>query len=307
MKILVTGGAGFVGSNLTNALVQDSSNYVVVTGNKTEANPSGNVKVLTTHLNGLDWPFLNGIDVVFHQAADNDTQSKDYREMFKANTWSAIDLFERMYKQGCRKFVFASSTAIYGDNPAPYCENSSIKPNPLTFYAESKLEFEKWAFDWASNNDASVIGLRYCNVYGPGECHKGKRASMIYQLVKQMKEGNSPKIFKNGEQKRDWIYVKDVVEANLLALDYVSKGNSGVFNMGTGVATAFNDIVEIISEALVDQGFLIEGFKPEYINCPFMDSFQGHTECDMKKAETQLGFRSKWNIKNGIKDFINYV
>ncbi len=307
MKILVTGGTGFVGSNLTNALVQDSSDSIVITGNKTEEKPSDSVKLLNTHLNGIDWPSLSETDVVFHQAADNHTQSKDYREMFKANVWSAMDLFERMYEQGCRKFVFASSTAIYGDNSAPYLEDSSIKPNPLTFYAESKLEFEKWVLDWSSKNESNVVGLRYCNVYGPGEHHKGKRASMIYQLIKQMKEGSNPKIFYDGEQKRDWIYVKDIVEANIMALDYVSKGNSGIFNMGTGVATTFNEIIKLISDALVQKGQLKESLFVNYIDCPFMDSFQGHTECDMKKAETQLGFRSKWNIKNGIKDFINYV
>lgn len=307
MKILVTGGTGFVGSNLTNELVKIPNYEVVITGNSTEVKRNPSARILNLHLNGIDWTELQNVEAVFHQAADNDTQSQNYREMFKANVWSSIELFERMYEQGCRNFVFASSTAIYGDNPAPYFEESKVEPNPLTFYAKSKLEFEKWVFDWASNNDANVVGLRYCNVYGPGEYHKGKRASMIYQLINQMMfDRAEPKIFKDGEQRRDWIYVKDVVNANLLALDYASKGNSGIFNMGTGVATSFNEIINIINENLFPEE---PGawFKPEYINCSFVDSFQSHTQCDMKKAETLLGFRSKWSIKSGINDFMNYI
>ena len=139
-----------------------------------------------------------------------------------------------------------------------------------------------------------MVGLRYCNVYGPGESHKGTRASMVYQLARQMRERN-PRLFKNGEQLRDYIYVKDVVEANMLAAKAKS---SCVVNCGSGRATSFNDLVKLLN------GFFGTSRSPEYIDNPYEASYQNHTECDMSLAKERLGFAPKFTIKSGIGDYV---
>ena len=300
MRILVTGGTGFVGSNIVKNLV-DGGHEVTITGTNAEAMVAGVYKILNLHLDETDWSHIKEMDVVFHQAANNDTQSLDAQEMFKANLFEPLSLFTNAYDLGCRNFVFASSTAIYGDNPAPYVEDGNILPNPMTFYGDSKLEFENKITEWNKDRKANIVGLRYCNIYGPGEYHKGKRSSMIYQLIRQMQGGKRPKIFKHGEQKRDWVYIKDVVEANMLAWKYAESGNSGIFNIGSGTATTFNDIISIINDNLETN------LETEYIDCSFKDSYQTHTECNIKKAEAKIGFRPQYDITNGITEFISLL
>ncbi len=143
------------------------------------------------------------------------------------------------------------------------------------------------------NPDIRVVGLRYCNVYGPGEAHKGKRASMIFQLARQMRE-KDPRLFKFGEQKRDYIYVKDVVTANLKAAE---AGESGVVNCGSGAATTFNALVEILNRNLGTER------RPEYIDNPYEAAYQNHTECDMAQAKRLIGFVPEYDIEKGIADY----
>ncbi|MDO8552924.1 MAG: NAD-dependent epimerase/dehydratase family protein [bacterium] len=292
MRVLVTGGTGFIGSNIVIELIRRGHD-VVITGSDAEQKISGFTgKYLQPGLDGIDWGAVGVFDAVFHEAAINDTQSKDTREMMRANVGASMSLFEYAVKNGCKHIVYASSTAVYGDGATPYREDQNLKP--LTPYAESKkiLE-EKAAAFGAENPDVVIVGLRYCNVYGPGESHKGKRASMIYQIAQQMKKGN-PRLFRGGEQKRDYIYVKDAVRANMLALE--AKENM-VLNCGSGTATPFNDLVRILNGALGTDR------KPEYFENPFASSYQNHTECDMSLAKDKLGFVPEFNVERGIADY----
>ncbi|MBU4134665.1 NAD-dependent epimerase/dehydratase family protein, partial [bacterium] len=136
------------------------------------------------------------------------------------------------------------------------------------------------------------------NVFGPGEAHKGRPASMIYHLVRQMKSGAVPRIFKMGEQKRDHIYVKDAVEATILAAD---AGKSGVYNVGTGLGVDFNELIADINSLLGTS------LKPEYIDNPYEGTYQNHTQADTKAAEKYLGFKARYSLSAGIRDYIeNY-
>lgn len=295
MKALVTGGTGFIGSNIAMALIEQGWE-VLITGTDSEQKiPNFKGKYLQPSFIGLDFNSIGYVNAVFHEAGINDTQFLDRREMFRANVYSAQRLFEHVIANGCKHIVFASSTATYGKEKAPYYEGIT-KQVPINPYSESKIELEKMAMKLARKNPGtSIIGLRYCNVYGPRENHKGKRATMIYQLAQQMLVGN-PRIFKDGEQKRDYIYVKDVVAANLLAL---RTKKSFIVNCGSGVATTFNEIVFQLNKIL--------GLKREieYIDNPYGDNYQSYTECNMDLAKEKLKFVPEYDFVSGLEDYYN--
>jgi ADP-L-glycero-D-manno-heptose 6-epimerase len=248
-------------------------------------------------LEGINWKNVAGQDAVIHLMANNDTLCTDREEMMRANVYGPIKLFTTAVKGGCKRFVYASSTAIYGDSPAPYCE--SLTPaKPLNIYAESKLMFDKYAMTFAEASKVSVIGLRYCNIYGPGEEDKGRRMSMIGQIIRKRMKNQPIKLFEFGEQKRDWVYIKDVVRANALAL-LATKGNTQfICNIGSGKAHSFNKVVETIDKELNSKSEI------HYIPCPFEAQYQHYTECKIDIAKEILGYCPEFDLEVGIKDYI---
>ncbi len=305
MRALVTGGTGFIGSHIARRLLKDG-HEVVITGTRTE-NAVPGTKLLECHFTGVDW--WNGLsqrfDIVFHQAANNDTLETDYKEMYKANVEAPlVGLLMDIARNGCKRFVFASSTAVYGDGPAPYRETQPLAP--LNAYAKSKAEFEKeFMLDLAENYpDVFVVGLRYCNVYGPGECHKGRRASMIQQIMASLLRKKRPRLFHDGEQKRDWIYIDDVVDANMAAAKYDGRT---IFNCGYGKARSFNDVVRTCLAKINGPGVLYDCWPVEYFDNKFPDAYQEFTECDMNKARNELGFVPRFDLESGIRDYVPYL
>ena len=289
---MITGGTGFIGSNIVKEL-NSKGHELVITGSDAEQDVNkGVTKYLQPGFLGIDWEALGKLDLIFHEAAINNTLLTDRTEMLRGNLLASQELFERAVKNGCKRIVYASSTAVYGNVEAPFRENG--KTEPLNVYGESKKLLDDFAMEFAAKNPGiTVVGLRYCNVYGPGEQHKGKRASMIYQLARQMLKGR-PRLFKNGEQKRDWIYVADVVQANILA---ASAKKSCVVNCGSGNAYSFNEIIAILNKTL---GTSLE---PEYIDNPFAASYQNFTYCDMSYAKEMLNFVPRYGLEEGIKQY----
>lgn len=291
MKILVTGASGFIGSNLCAFLSQDKSNHIIAIDKV--ARPTLCTKFILCPLEEINWGNIQ-CDVVFHQAAIVDTLCRDKELMMKINYEAPRIMFEQLYKNGCRQFIWASSCAVYGNSMPPYKENTTLL-NPLNIYSYSKMRFEKFARQFQSKTNAKVIGLRYSNVVGPNESHKGNMASMIYQMVQQMKNNLRPILFKDGTQKRDWVDVRDVVAANILA----QKSNiSGIFNCGSGVAHSFNDVVSCISSSL--HKFL----PPIYIDNLYANVYQSHTCCDMSLASKMIGFVPGYILESMISKLL---
>ncbi len=281
-----------MGSNLALTLAEEGHD-VVITGHVNEQKlPNFKGKIHYTGAVGIDWNALGAVDAVFHQAANADTTIYDRDEMLRANVDFSKTLFTYAAEHGARHIVYASSTAVYGNLPAPYKESGPI--DPLNPYAESKALLETFANTFGAEHPSiRIVGLRYSNVYGPRENHKGKMASMVYQLAQQILKGN-PKIFKMGEQKREYVYVRDVVRANKLALQATE---NCVVNCATGRARTFNELVATLTKTLNLPRDTI------YIDNPYGAKYQSHIECDVSLAKEKLGFVAEYDLERGIADY----
>jgi len=291
IRCLVTGGTGFVGYNLTKELLKQGYD-VLITGQPSENYEDVKDLVIGYDLFELDWNKIGKIDVMFHEAAIVDTTVMDRRRMMEINLEASKVLFENAIKFGCKNIVYASSTASYGNEPAPYIE-CITKQIPLNPYGESKKLLDEFSIEFAKlHPEVTVVGLRYCNIYGPYDKHKGKMRCYLSQMADQMMVGH-PKIFKDGEQKRDYIYVKDVISANILA----SKSKeSCIVNCGSGKATSFNELIRILNNVLKLNRVA------EYIDNPYEGKYQSYTECDMSLAKKKINFTPEYSTEEGIKD-----
>jgi len=233
---------------------------------------------------------LPPFEVIFHQASITDTTVMDQRKMMHNNVEGFRHVLDAAVKWGSR-VVWASSAATYGRGPAPMKELDPARP--LNVYGYSKLAMERLAELYSPRLKHPIVGLRYFNVYGAGENHKGKFASMIGQLARQMKAAKRPRIFYDGEQKRDFVYIDDVVSANLAALNAKS---SGVFNVGSGAATTFNRVVEELNRILKTD------LQPDYIENPY-DFFQTWTEADLSRSREILRYEPRFGVRKGIEAY----
>ena len=292
MRALVTGAAGFVGSNL--ALELSGEGHEVVALDDFSVGDFKNLvgfkgDVVSADVGDVDyWRNRVGkIDFVFHEAAITDTTVMDQNKMMRVNVEAFRSLLSWAGESGVKKLVYASSAGTYGDLPVPHKE--TLAPKPLNVYAFSKAVMETVA----AKSKFPTVGLRYFNVYGPRERHKGKFASMIWQLAQQMLGGKRPRIFEFGEQYRDFIYIKDVVRANILAAEGKA---TGVFNVCTGRKATFNEMIERLNETL---GLRL---KPEYFKNPY-GFYQNETLGDPAAAAAGLKFKAEFDLEKGIRDY----
>jgi ADP-L-glycero-D-manno-heptose 6-epimerase len=298
MRILVTGAAGFIGSHLAITLSRDGHEVVGV--DDFQSAQYSNLVEFSGDLRTLDLADGHAVEVlrkdrfdaIVHQASITDTTVHDQYRMMNNNVEAFRSLLDLAHHWNAR-VVWASSASIYGQNPAPNAEHQS--PDPLNVYAFSKLSMERLAAIASRTLPRGIVGLRYFNVYGPGEDHKGKFASMIHQLAKQMREGRRPRIFTAGEQKRDFVYVGDVVSANQLAL-LPTAPHHGVFNVGSGEARSFNDVVAELNRALRTN------LAPDYFENPY-NFTQDHTEADLSLSREKLKYNPAHDLRRGIEAY----
>lgn len=288
---LVTGATGFIGYHLCKKL--KSIGYKIIATGTTDENYPKNDIIYKCNLDSIPWEEIPNIDVCFHQAANNNTLDNNEKKMIEVNVNQSKALFKNLIKKKCKKIIYASSCSVYGNQPVPYCEEET-KTECLNVYAKSKLLLENFAQKFAQKNNIVCVGLRYSNVYGPKEDHKGTRASMIYQIVKKIKNDDKVKIFKYGEQKRDWVYVEDVVNANIL---FSKLKKSNIFNVGSGTSVDFNSLVDTAA-SIMNRSAVIE-----YLDCGFIENYQSNTLVSLEKSN-KFGYYPKYSIKKGIKKLI---
>jgi ADP-L-glycero-D-manno-heptose 6-epimerase len=310
---VVTGGAGFIGSNLVRTLLDSGRDDIIIVDDLRDGHKFVNIADLLIadyidkdeFLQKLDSDkaFATGVRAVLHQGACSETTEWDGRYMMQNNYAYSQRLLHHCLKQGT-PFVYASSAAVYGASQT-FAEHPDNE-RPLNVYGYSKLQFDRYVRRIATTPDTQVVGLRYFNVYGPCEQHKGSMASVAWHFNKQVREDGEARLFAgsggydDGEQVRDFVYVDDVCAVNLWFLDHPDV--SGVFNAGTGRAQSFNDVAKAVI-AWHGSG------KIRYIPFPahLEGAYQSYTQADLtslRNTGCDVAFRP---VEDGVKNYLDQL
>jgi len=326
MKVVVTGAAGMIGSNIVHGLNAIGIDDVIAVDDLTDGPKYRNLlgAKLSDYFDKGEFytRFANGdfgkVDAVLHQGACSDTMEHDGRFMLDTNYRCSKDLLDACQAQGTR-LLYASSAATYGGSDT-FREEPAFE-RPLNVYGYSKLLFDNVVRRMLHANRSQVVGFRYFNVYGPREQHKGRMASVAFHHFNQFRETGKVKLFGEyggygpGEQNRDFIFVDDVVAVNLWFLQH--PGQSGIFNLGTGRAQPFNDV----AEATVNASRALKGEPPlplgelvakgliEYIEFPqaLVGKYQSHTQADLSRLRATGCDHAFTDVAGGVKRYVDWL
>ena len=330
MYTIVTGAAGFIGSNVVKALNERGITKIIAVDNLARAEKFKNLvdcdiadyldkegfieRLLAGHFDGK-------VDAVLHQGACSDTMEQDGHYMMENNFRYSLALLDWCQEQKVQ-FLYASSAATYGGS-SEFREERTCE-GPLNVYGYSKFLFDqivRQRLSEAQGNNSQIVGFRYFNVYGPRESHKGRMASVAFHHYNQFRAEGKVRLFEgcdgygNGEQKRDFVYVGDVAKVNLFFLDHPDK--SGIFNVGTGRAQSFNELAaaNVNScralqgksaeplDALLKQGLI------EYIPFPeaLKGKYQSFTQADLTKLR-QAGYDAPFaSVEEGVAQYVQWL
>lgn len=310
--ILITGGAGFIGSNLAFYLQNNfpKSNIIIFDCFRNDIKmPNGNLRSFghyknligfsgdvicgdLTNLNDLSKLSCYKFDYIFHQAAISDTRVYDQELVMKTNVNSFYDILE-IARNDDAVVVYASSAATYGSLPSPQTVGIENPENPYGF---SKYLMDLIALKYSKKYpEMNISGLRYFNVYGPREFYKNNTASMVVQIGHQILNEKPPRLFYDSDKiYRDFIYIDDVIQANIKACN---PKNSGIFNIGTGIPRSFQEISDILQKEL-NLSLGTEYFKNPY------KGYQTHTQANIHSSIENLGFKVQFSLEMGIKAYI---
>ena len=311
--ILITGGAGFIGSNLAFYFQKNHPDVKVVvldSFRSGETLSNGNLKsfghfknligfsgeIISGDINDkdllLDLEVNYDFDYIFHEAAISDTTAQEQDLMIKTNVNAYKDLLDLAVAHNAN-MIYASSAATYGNAESPQRVGREA---PNNVYGFSKLSMDHLSREYMKECDINIVGLRYFNVYGAREYFKNTTASMVLQFGHQLLAGKNPRLFEGSDKiLRDFIYIEDIIQANIKAMQ---PNTSGIYNVGTGKARSFQDIVDILQKEL---GTSLEC---EYIPNPFVGSYQFHTEADIATTKEVLGYAPAFEMEEGIKAYV---
>ena len=310
---IVTGGAGFIGSNIVQALIERGCDEVVVVDDLTDGHKFVNISDLNIadYLDkddfidrlAADKKFAKDVTAILHLGACSETTEWDGRFMMQ-NNYSYSQKLLHHCLQHKAQFIYASSAAVYGG--AKEFVEDPLFENPLNVYGYSKIQFDRYVRRVAAEAESQVVGLRYFNVYGPREQHKGSMASVAFHFNNQIREEGVANLFsgtdgyKDGEQLRDFVYIDDISNVNLWFLD--NPIASGIFNVGTGRAQSFNDVANAVIK------WHGKG-KIRYV--PFPDhlkgAYQSFTQADLtqlRQSGCEVEFRP---VEEGVKHYLDQL
>jgi len=325
MKIIVTGAAGFIGANMLRALNERGETEILAVDNLARSEKFRNLAEFeiadyldkTEFLERVRRRELPRPDVIFHEGACSDTMESDGRYMMENNFRYSSELLDWCQNSGI-VLIYASSAAVYGVGPV-FTEARNAE-RPLNIYGYSKLLFDHVVRRHLASSKTPIVGLRYFNVYGPRENHKGRMASVAFHHFQQFRSEAKVKLFEgshgfeNGEQRRDFIHVDDAVKVNMY---FWNRPTSGIYNVGTGRAQSFNDVALAMVNALreangqpalslrqaVTQGSI------EYIAFPsaLRGKYQAYTQADMTQLRAAGFDDSMFNVEQGVAAYVRWL
>jgi ADP-L-glycero-D-manno-heptose 6-epimerase len=309
--IVVTGGAGFVGSNIVKALNKRNRHDIVVVDDMSDGSKFVNLVDcdIADYLDVDDFrkairddtlPFRP--TVIFHNGACSSTTEMNGKYMLDVNFTTSKEISQYCQRNKTR-FIYASSAAVYGSSHSPAAGEKTPQTRPLNVYGYSKMLFDQYVVSHLVDRGLQVVGLRYFNVYGPQEQHKGAMASIVYQMYKQLQETGAITLFgeydgyQPGMQQRDFIHVDDVVKVNLYFFDHPSC--SGIFDVGKGHADTFIDMATAVQKICGMTGNIAFKPFPEHLK----GRYQSYTCADVSQLRC-IGFGDEFkSVQDGVREY----
>ncbi len=295
-RVLVTGGGGFIGSNLANYLAEDN-NVIAIDDGYLGTPENVNSEVEYVQRNVLEDDLPTDVDVVFHLAALSSyaMHEENPTKGARVNVEGFVNVVEQARQDGCETVVYASTSSIYGDRTEPSPEDMPVTVN--TGYEASKLARERYAEYFHNHYDLSMAGMRFFSVYQGmeegAESHKGDYANLIAQFADDIANGRRPEIWGDGTQTRDFTHVDDIVRGLELAADHEL---TGIYNLGTGEQYSFNRLVRELNDAL---GTDVE---PVYEDNPIPEEIYVHDTCaDASKMREATGWEPEISFEEGVR------
>ncbi len=297
-KVLVTGGAGFIGSNFCN--LNREKYEIVVLDNLLlgdEKNLHKDIKFILG--DACDYQTLQNcdsdFDIILHFAGTSSAPMflPDFDKGYKNSVDSFLNVLKFSKECGAKKVLYASTSSIYGNQELPLTEKKKVFPT--NYYSVSKLFYENAASAFHNlNKGIDTIGFRFMSVYGPNEEAKGQFANVLSQFIWDFARGKSPIIFGDGTQSRDFTNVVDIVSAITGAIEYEKKLGNEIFNIGTGKAVTLNKMIEIIRKVMKTE------LEPKYIENPVKENYIAAQMADISKISSVLGFNPSIDLETGI-------
>ncbi len=313
--IIVTGAAGFIGSCLVSKLNSLGNNNLILVDHISDLKQKNlENKSFQQYFEKKDFlekiksnKIESNVSCVIHLGACSSTTETNARYLEENNYQYSCELARWAMEHKVR-FIYASSAATYGDGALGYSDDHAFIPKlkPLNLYGESKQKFDLWILN--QHLEHSVVGLKYFNVFGPNEYHKGDMRSVLAKAYERVVSEGRMGLFKSylpqykdGEQRRDFLYVKDAVDMTLFLME--NPHQNGIFNIGTGVARTWNDVAHAL--------FAATGQKPQinYVDIPetIRDKYQYFTEANIEKLQKAGYQKSLWSLEDAVKDYVFYL